>query len=57
MKVADQLAASAVKIADRALRERKKGNLHVAKILAQQAASAISFAKALGWKPPAKQPN
>lgn len=57
MTVADDLAKSAAKIAERALKERTKGNLQIAKILAQQAASALAFAKALGWKAPTIGPN
>lgn len=50
-KVADDIAASAAKIAARALEARSKGDHAAAKFLASQAAMALSYAKALGWKP------
>jgi hypothetical protein len=58
-KVADDIAASAAKIAARAIEARSKGDLVAAKFLASQAAMALSYAKALGWKPdlPINKPN
>jgi hypothetical protein len=49
-RVADDIAASAAKIAARALEARSMGDLVAAKFLASQAAMALSYAKALGWK-------
>lgn len=49
-KVSDDIAASGVKIAARALDARSKGDLVAARFLASQAAMALAYAKSLGWK-------